>query len=156
MCPNLTASWFLSFSRVTSEFCFPEPSPTASGDLLCPNEVKQLLLHTGLGWYPLYHQNLGTILDISPRSSLFFPPTAVNWLMIPRYKALSKYSYPNFIGFKRVLLLFMSISVLFLLLSQEKITFSIEVILTLVTMAFEIRFRFLRIHIKYTYFQVNT
>ena len=98
---------------------FPESSPAASRDLWCPDEVKQLLLHMGLNWYPLYHQNLGTILYINPRSSLLFSPTVFNWLRIPRYKAQRKYCYPIYVEFKGGLFLFMSISVLSLLLSIQ-------------------------------------
>ena len=105
-------------SKYVTWICFPESSRAASRDLLCPDEVKHFLLHTGLSWYPLYHQNLGTILDINPRSSLFFSPTVFNWPRIPRYKTQRKYPYPNYIGFK-VLFLVMSISVLFLLLSIQ-------------------------------------
>ena len=92
-------------SKYVTWVCFPESSPAASQDLLCPDEVKHLLLHTELNWYPLYHQNLGTILDINPRSSIFFSPIVFNWLRIPRYKAQRQYPYPNCIRF-----LFMSIS----------------------------------------------
>ena len=51
--PTDKPCWVLQRVQICDLSLFPESSPAASQDLLCPDEVKQLLLHMGLNWYPL-------------------------------------------------------------------------------------------------------